>query len=82
MISVNIMGDGHGKDICEVKIAVEEEFSENMLIHLMAQLKEVNDTVLEAMIESGFHPDDISKNMHILLLHTLTDFREKNGVKV
>lgn len=80
MIEAKIVGDGKGNDYCT--ISIEAEYSENALVHLLAQLKELNDEVLMCMVKSGFHPDDISMLAGAVLLHTLTDFRESNNITV
>ncbi|CAK7008975.1 MAG: hypothetical protein ENTB_01384 [Enterocloster aldenensis] len=78
MINAVIYGDGKGNDDCTIRI--EEEYSEDGLIHLFAQLKELNDTVLMCMIKHGFDPNDISRFAGAILLHTLTDFRKSNNI--
>lgn len=80
MIEAKITGDGKGFDHCE--ISIEREYSENALVHLFAQLKYLNDIVLQAMVESGFDPSDISILIGAVLLHTITDFRTEHDITV
>lgn len=80
MIEAKITGDGKGFDHCD--ISIEEEYSENGMIHLFTQLKELNDSVLAAMVQQGFDPKDVSLLAGAILLHTLTDFRELHDIRV
>lgn len=80
MIEARIVGDGKGGDICD--ISIEAEYSENALIHLFAQLKELNEDVLNCMVKHGFDPHDVSFFAGVVLFHTVTDFRELNNIKV
>ena len=85
MIEAKITGDGKGFDHCD--ISIEEEYSENGMLHLFAQLKYLNDTVLQAMVDSGFDPNDMSCSVlksviGAILLHTITDFRTEHDITV
>lgn len=80
MIEAKITGDGKGFDHCD--ISIEEEYSENGMLHLFAQLKYLNDTVLQAMVDSGFDPNDMSIFIGAILLHTITDFRTEHDITV
>lgn len=79
MINVKIEGNGKGEDICEVSL--EEEYSNDGLIHLMAQLKELNMSVLNALVDDcGFDERDVSYYVGFILLHIIGDFREERGL--
>lgn len=80
MINVKISGDGTGKDICDIDI--EYEYSDEPVLRLMAQLKEVNSAVLDAMVNHGFSPKEMSDIMCFVLFNTVTDFRNKYNIKV
>ena len=80
MIEAKITGDSKGVDHC--MISIEEAYSEDGLLHLLAQLKELNDAVLDTMVEQGFDAKDVSFFAGAILLHTLTDFRKSHNISV
>lgn len=80
MIEAKITGDSNGANHC--MISIEEEYSENGMLHLLAQLKQLNDTVLDTMVEQGFDANDVSLFAGAILLHTLTDFRKSHNISV
>lgn len=74
MIHAKITSDGNGVDVCE--ISIEEKYSEDALYHIMTQLKELNHTVLIALVnECGFDPEKVSSIMGNVLLRVMMDFR-------
>ena len=47
----------------------------------MTQLTEVNTAVLDAMVNHGFSPKELSDIMCFVLFNTVTDFRNKYDIK-